>query len=177
MIVADEVVQLLTMFLTQSLLAIGGTYVVLGEMHRVVVTVGGWMTDAEFTGVFALAQVSPGPNTLFVTLIGWHMGGVPLGLAATLAFMAPAGVVAALAARVWVAWGERRWFRVLRRGLVPVTIGLMVSSALLLTAAATGAEWTTLIYTAGAIALSLTTKLPPIAILAIAGAVGLFGAF
>jgi chromate transporter len=177
MIVADEVVELLTMFLTQSLLAIGGTYVVLGEMYRVVVTNGGWMTDAEFTGVFALAQVSPGPNTLFVTLIGWHMGGVPLGLAATLAFMLPSGVLAAVAARMWVAWGERRWFRILRRGIVPLTIGLMISSSLLLTGAATGSEWTTLIYVVGGMALSLTTRLPPVAVLGMAAAVGALGLF
>lgn len=170
------VVDFLVMLATQSLLAIGGTYVVLGEIYRTVVEQGGWMTAEQFTGAFALAQVSPGPNTLFVTLIGWRLGGVPVALAATLAFMAPAGILAAVAARMWVAWGERLWFRVLRRGLVPVTIGLMLSSAALLTQAAT-TQWTTLVFVAGAAALSLTTRLPPVAILGLAAAVGAFGLF
>jgi len=175
MIVDEAARELLLLFATQSLLAIGGTYVVLGDMYRVVVDTAGWMTPAEFTGIFALAQVAPGPNTLFVTLIGWHIGGVPLGIAATVAFMGPAGVLAAIAARMWVAWGERRWFRVLRRGLVPVTIGLMVASAALLTQAAMGGDWTTIPYVIGAAALSLATRLPPVAILGIAAALGLTG--
>ncbi|TVR06220.1 MAG: chromate transporter [Salinarimonadaceae bacterium] len=171
----DEPLRQLLLFLTtQSLLAIGGLYVVLAELHRVIVSVNGWMTDEEFTALFAVAQASPGPNMLFVTLIGWKMAGVGGGIAATTAFIAPAVLLAASAARMWNAWGERRWFRLLRRAFVPLTVGLMLASAWLfiLSAAPT---WQRLVVVAVAAALSLTTRLPPIAILAAAAAAGALG--
>ncbi|MCG6122259.1 MAG: chromate transporter [Microvirga sp.] len=171
----DEPLRQLVVFLaTQSLLAIGGVYVVLAELHRVVVSVNGWLTDEEFTALFAVAQASPGPNMLFVTLIGWKIAGVGGGIAATTAFIAPAVIAAASAARMWVAWGEARWFRLLRRALVPLTVGLMLASAWLfiLSAAPT---WARLAVVAAAAGLSLTTRLPPIAILAAAACLGAMG--
>ncbi|MBW3537139.1 MAG: chromate transporter [Actinobacteria bacterium] len=60
----------------QSLLAIGGVSVILAELHRVIVVSTGWMSETEFASLFALAQAAPGPNMLFVTLIGWSMAGI-----------------------------------------------------------------------------------------------------
>lgn len=70
-------------FAVLSLLAVGGVTSVLPEVHRVVVDVHGWLTDAEFTRMFALAQANPGPNMLIVTLIGWRVAGLPGALTAT----------------------------------------------------------------------------------------------
>lgn len=170
---ADPLTQVLVNLMMQSLLAIGGIYVVLGEMHRVVVG-NGLIGEQEFTALFALAQAMPGPNMQFVTLIGWRLGGFAGGIAATLAFIGPAMILAALVARLWDRWGERRWFVLLRAGIVPLTIGLMLSSAWLLTAASAQTP-TGLAVVAGSAALSLRGRLHPLGILAVAGALGALG--
>jgi chromate transporter len=170
----DTLLRLLGHLFVQSLLAIGGIYVILAELQRVVVIENGWLTLEDFTSLFALAQASPGPNTLFISLIGWRVAGVPGGILATLVFVLPSLVMSGILARGWSRWSDRRWFTVLRRGLVPVTIGLLVSSALLLTSAAAVSP-AALLVTGGAAGLSLGTRLPPVAILGLAGVFGAFG--
>ena len=62
-------------FATMSLFAVGGANSAIPEMHRVAVDVNHWLTDKQFTDVYAIAQLSPGPNVLIVTLIGYSVGG------------------------------------------------------------------------------------------------------
>lgn len=170
----EDFLQLLGYLAGYSLMAIGGVNVILAELHRLVVATQGWMTAADFATLFALAQASPGPNTLFVSLIGWHMAGIPGGVIATVIFTMPPVVVAVYAARLWNAWGERRWFRIVQLGLAPLTIGLMVASAWLLINAA-AVSWVSYAITAAAAATALATRAPPVAILAVAALIGVFG--
>lgn len=170
---ADPILSLCLTLMGQSLLAIGGLYVVLGDIQRVVVG-NGWMGAAEFTQLFALAQAAPGPNTIFVTLLGWRLGGLGAALAATLAFMLLPLLIAATAGRLWTRWEERRWFITVRRGLVPLTIGLMIASAWLLTRAA-AEGWAGYAVVLGAAAASLRLRMHPVAILGCAALLGLLG--
>src|SRR3546814_3861006 len=64
----DPLFGLLVQLVLLSLVAIGGVNTVLPELHRLIVTEGGWMSGAEFTALYALAQSAPGPNVIFVTL-------------------------------------------------------------------------------------------------------------
>ena len=157
-----------------SFLAIGGINVVVPELHRVTVITQGWLTDAEFAMLFALAQAAPGPNMLFITLIGWKLAGIAGGIAATLALCAPPFAIAYGVARLWLVWGEQWWFRLVRRALAPLTVGLMAASALLLTnAAAVGLQ--SYLLTGISAAVLLATRLHPVVVLAAAGAVGFAG--
>ncbi len=62
-----------------SLISFGGIPVVLPAIHDLVVLAHGWVTDREFADFFALSQILPGPNFIFMmSLIGWKIGG-PLG--------------------------------------------------------------------------------------------------
>ena len=70
-------------FLLLSLLAIGGAITTAPDMHRYLVTEHGWITDGQFTTSVALAQAAPGPNLLFVAVLGWNVAG-PLGALATM---------------------------------------------------------------------------------------------
>lgn len=158
-----------------SLLAIGGITTVLPELHRIVVAHHGWLTDAEFTTFFALAQAAPGPNLIFVTLIGWKLAGITGALVATAAICGPALGFAYGMARVWLAWGKLPWFRTVQRGIVPVTVGLIAASAWLLTMAAS-VGWRSYLITAVSAAVVLTTRAHPLWILlgaALIGAAGL----
>ena len=58
-----------------SLFAVGGANSAVPEMHRVAVDVQHWMTDKQFADIFAISQLSPGPNVLIVTLIGYSVAG------------------------------------------------------------------------------------------------------
>ena len=61
-----------------STIAFGGPSAVLPETHRLFVENGHWMSDERFTALFALAQISPGLNTMYaapVRLAGGRPGG------------------------------------------------------------------------------------------------------
>ena len=68
-------------FAVLSLLAFGGANAVVPEMHRQSVSVHHWMSDADFTALYAIAQAaSPAPNVMISTLVGWkcpRTGGGP----------------------------------------------------------------------------------------------------
>lgn len=170
----DPLIDLVLHLLVLSLVAVGGINVILPDLHRVAVLGEGWMTDEEFTTLFALAQAAPGPNMLFVTLIGWKVGGIPGGLAATAAMSGPAVILAYGMARLWLAWGHQPWFTALRNGLAPLTVGLIVASAALLTIAA-ASGWQSYAVTAVAAAIVIMTRVHPIIVLACAGALGVAG--
>ena len=86
--------QLILHFMLLSLLSIGGAITTAPEMHRFMVREHGWISSADFSQSIALAQCAPGPNVLFVAVLGWQIGGVT-GAVAT---MAGVGRIAAIAA-------------------------------------------------------------------------------
>ncbi len=81
-------------FGVMSLFAVGGGNAALPEMHRVAVDVQHWLTDKQFADAFAISQLSPGPNVLIVTLIGYSVAGVTGALVATLAMCLPTAFMA-----------------------------------------------------------------------------------
>jgi chromate transporter len=65
---------LLTHFMSLSLLAVGGAITTAPDIHRYLVDDTHWLSDAQFTSSIALAQGAPGPNVMFVALMGWNVG-------------------------------------------------------------------------------------------------------
>jgi len=162
-------------FALMSLVAIGGANGALPEMHRLVVEVKGWMSDRQFADMFAIAQVTPGPNVIIVSLIGYHVAGVPGALVTTLAMCGPACLFAIFVSRVWDRFKHARWRIAIQAGLVPVSIGLLAASALIVTRAAS-TSWLSLGLTLAAAVVSYRFSLNPFWIFAIAAALGLLGA-
>jgi len=80
---ANPVWTLVWTFGLMSLFAVGGANAAIPEMHRIAVEVRHWMTDREFADIYAISQLSPGPNVLIVTLIGYSVAGLGGALAAT----------------------------------------------------------------------------------------------
>jgi chromate transporter len=167
-------VYLAVVFLQLSLLAFGGTNSVLPEMQRQVVQVHHWLTPQQFASLFALAQAAPGPNMLVVTLIGWRVAGLPGALVTTLGVAGPSSVVTFFSYRLWYRFRDAQWRRLVQRGLMPVTAGLLLASAALLIHT-TSLEWGTAAITAVASLLFLFTRLHPLLILATAAALGASG--
>ena len=166
---------LLGYFALMSLFAIGGANGAIPEMHRLAVEVKGWMTDRQFADMFAISQITPGPNVVIVALIGYHVAGVTGALVTMLAMCGPACIFAGLVASVWDRFKDAKWRIAVQAGLVPISIGLMAASALVVVRAAS-AGWILIGLTLVAGVVSYKLTLNPLWIFAIAALLGLFGA-
>lgn len=171
----SELLGLFGHFLLLSFLAFGGATVVAPDMHRYVVTDKAWMSAADFSTAFTLGQVAPGPNLLFVTLIGWKVAGFEGALATTAGMLAPSTMIALIAHHAVERWREHRLLRAFRTGLAPVTVGLTLATGWLL---AVGADTdpAKAALTAATVAIVASTKrLNPLWLIAAAGAAGALG--
>jgi len=128
--------QLAASFAALSLVAIGGANAVVPDIHRDVVGVLHWMDDATFANLFAIAQITPGPNILIVSIIGWHVAGLAGLVVATLAILVPSCLLAFGIGRVVTRYDEIRWIRSLKEALVPLAIGLILASGVVTARAA-----------------------------------------
>ena len=157
-----------------SLLAIGGANSTIPEMHRIAVEVRHWMTDAQFADMFAISQLSPGPNVLIVTLIGYHVAGIAGALVATLAMCGPSAVFAYLVSNILTRSSQAVWPAILQAALVPISIGLMCASGLVLALTA-DRTWIAAVLTIGAAIVAFMTRLNPLWLLVVGGLLGFAG--
>jgi chromate transporter len=126
-----------------SMLAVGGAIATVPEMHRYLVTQQGWLSEEAFNSSITLAQAAPGPNVLFVALMGWNFGlaeGGPwamwwavLGACVCLiSVLLPSSITTYLITR----WAHRnrelRSVRAFKAGMAPLVISLMMSTGWLM---------------------------------------------
>ena len=162
-------------FMMLAFLAIGGAPSVLPEMHRYVVELNGWMTSAQFTELYTLSQVAPGPNVMYVPLIGWQIAGWAGALVTMLSVLVPSATLTLLIAHLQARHPAATAGIAIRRGLTPITIGLIFASGWILLPAA-NQDWRGHLLTGVTIALVLRTSLNPLWLLgggALAGGLGL----
>lgn len=157
-----------------SLLAIGGANSTIPEMHRVAVEVQHWMTDAQFADMFAISQLSPGPNVLIVTLIGFHVAGVVGALIATFAMCGPSAILAYYVSNLLARSAHSPWPALLQSALVPLSIGLMCASGFILALTA-DRSWIAAAITVAAAAVAILTRINPLWMLAVGGGLGFAG--
>ncbi len=172
-------------FASLSLLAVGGAITTVADMHRYLVTDKLWLTDAQFTSSIALAQASPGPNVLFVALMGWNVGMNAGGYAYALAGVAvsmlgillPSTTLTFVAAR----WGhqnrELRAVRAFKQGMAPIVIALLIATGWVLATSLgpTVAHWHLWLVTAVTALLVWRTKLHLLWLLGAGGVLGAVG--
>lgn len=138
-------------YLLLSVMSLGGAISTSSEMHRFLVEQHHWLSQEQFSQSITLAQAAPGPNVLFVALMGWYVGmnagstgAALLGVLVTMVgIMTPSTIITYLAAR----WGHRnrdlRAVRAFKQGMAPVVIALLLSTAWILGGATGGglADW------------------------------------
>lgn len=121
-------------------MAIGGAITTAPEMHRFLVDQQHWLSDAQFNSSIAIAQAAPGPNILFVALIGWNIGsnagGIGTSLLAVLitmtGFLVPSTVLSYVAAR-WVHRNrELHVILAFKQGMAPIVISLLFATGWIL---------------------------------------------
>lgn len=161
-------------FALLSLFAIGGANAAIPEMHRVAVEVMHWMSDRQFADSFAIAQVSPGPNVIIVTLIGYHVAGLTGAAVATAAMCGPTCVLAFFVARVWDRFKDAPWRIAVQAGLVPVSLGLIGASCFVVARASDHNVYAAGITVATA-TVAYATKINPLWVFLAAGVMGLSG--
>ena len=149
------------LFLQASLLSIGGANAVIPELHRVMVEDRGWMAEADFVALFALGQAAPGPNVIAVVLFGQKLCGIAGGILAITAMCVPTSIATYWFYRVWDRFKGTPWHRAVQGGLAPVTVGLVLSTGLVLPSAGR-LEVVSLVITVGSMACMLLTKLNPL---------------
>ncbi len=144
-------------FLLLSLLSIGGAITVAPDMHRWMVVEQQMLTDPQFASAIAIAQAAPGPNVLFVPLLGFQAAGLAGAAATLVGIMLPSATLALLATR----WGHARqdWraVRAFKIGMAPITLALIAATGWLL--AAPWGDWPSLLLTAAAALLVWRTRL------------------
>ena len=168
------VVALFLHFVLMSLMSIGGVGSVLPDVQRYVVEVQHWLSAKEFADSFALGNAAPGPNVMYVALIGWQVAGFTGALAATLGMILPTSALTLAVVR-WNALGPHTTAgRALREGLAPITIGLILASGWVLVASVNH-DWRGYALTGVTVAAFMRTRLNPLWLVAAGAVAGITG--
>jgi chromate transporter len=167
----NELLALFAHFLSLSVFATGGAIALASDMHRYVVDEHAYINHTQFLNAIALAQAAPGPNVLFVTVMGWQIAGLPGALATTLGLSLPALVFPFLVSRMSRLAQFQRWLTALQRGLGPIAIGLMAATSWLLARDTPGA-WQGAAFIVATLLLLSFTRAPTVLIIATAGLAG-----
>ena len=172
-------------YLSLSLLSIGGAITTASDMHRFLVDEQHWLLDEQFNASIAIAQAAPGPNVLFIALMGWNVGlnagGMLTGLLgvfiAMLGILIPSTTLTYLAAQ----WGhhnrELRAVRAFKQGMAPIVVALLIATGLIL-AQANGSDvknWPLWLLTALTALVVWRTKTHLLWLLAAGALMGWFG--
>ncbi|MGH8808460.1 MAG: chromate transporter [Noviherbaspirillum sp.] len=174
--------QLFVQYLWLSLLSVGGAISTAPEMHRYLVEEHRWLTDPQFNASIAIAQAAPGPNVLFVALMGWHVGintgSMTMGLFGVLVTMFGILLPSCTLAYVTARWAHRnrslRAVRAFKQGMAPIVVALMISTGWILASAHRdfNADWRLWLLTLASTLVIWRTRLH---LLWLLGAGGLFG--
>ncbi|KAJ8133785.1 hypothetical protein OY671_013001, partial [Metschnikowia pulcherrima] len=114
-------IALAIIFSQSSVSAFGGGNTISPEMQRQVVEVHGWMTAADFSASFASGQAAPGPNSMVVTSVGWHVAGWAGMSVTTSAKFGPSSIITIIASGSWERFKDRPWRGVIQAGIFPMT--------------------------------------------------------
>ena len=131
-------------FISLSLLAVGGAMTTAPDIYRTLVDEKQWLTPAQFSASIALGQAAPGPNVLFIALIGWTVGlnaggGLAAGwpavwLALWGVLVVMVGIILPSSTLTFVAtqWAQRnrelRAIRAFKAGMAPIVIALLLAT-------------------------------------------------
>jgi chromate transporter len=172
-------------YLSLSLLAVGGAITTAPDMHRYLVDQQHWMTDTQFNASITLAQAAPGPNVLFIALMGWQVGvnagsfpSALLGVCITMVgIMLPSATLTYVASR----WGHQnrdlRAVRAFKQGMAPVVVGLILATGWLMSSAHGhfATDWPLWLTTAMTAVIVWKTRIHLLWLLTAGGLLGWFG--
>jgi len=172
-------------FASISIASVGGPLVLLPEVHHFLVEQQNWLTDAQFRASIVIAQASPGPNVMFVALMGWNIGlnAGGFGWAAFSAIICMVGILMPSSLLIFVTarWVQKhqnlRAVRAFKLGLSPVVISMMIAAGWLLATANTSMkhDWPLWVVAAVTAVIVYRTKVHMLYLLAMGAVLGASG--
>ena len=176
-------------YLTLSLLSVGGAISTSPDMYRYLVEQRQWITAAQFNASIAIAQAAPGPNVLFIALLGWNVGlnagGVLPGLFGIFTTMLGILIPSTTLTYVTAQWGQRnrelRAVRAFKQGMAPIVVALLLATASILAGAnvtpndSAWQHWPVWLLAATTAMVVWRTKIHLLWLLAVGAALGWYG--
>ena len=125
--------QLFYSYLKLGFFGFGGGYAMLSLIQNEVVVQNAWMSNAEFTDIVAVSQMTPGPIAInSATYVGYTVAGFWGAVVATISVCLPALTLMILITRFFLSLRRNRYVKGIIAGMRPVVIGMIGSAALLL---------------------------------------------
>ena len=120
-------------FLQIGLLSFGGGYAAMPLVEKQVIDVRHWMTQAEFTDIITIDELTPGPIAInAATFVGTKMAGVGGALAATFGCILPSCIIALLMAKLYYKYRSLPIITGALSGLRAMVVALIATTALTL---------------------------------------------
>ena len=126
--------QLILVYLKIGTFSFGGGYAMLSLIQHEIVEKHAWLTTQQFTAIVAISQRTPGPIGInSATYIGYSVTGSVWGsVAATVAVCLPSFILVLLISYFFVKCKDNKYIRAAMSGLLPMSVALIASAALLL---------------------------------------------
>ena len=125
--------QLLYSYLKIGFFGFGGGYAMLSLIQNEVVVQNQWMTNAQFTDIVAISQMTPGPIAInSATYVGYTVAGFWGSVVATTAVCLPALTLMILITRFFLQLRDNRYVKGAIAGMKPIVVGMIGAAALLL---------------------------------------------
>jgi chromate transporter len=166
-------IELALQLLVLSVMQVGGALAIAPDLHRLMVERMALVTDAQFAASIAIAQASPGPNTLYVAIAGYQAAGLAGALLAQAAVLGPCSALALAVARWGRAKQDWRGLLAFKAGMAPISIALLCAASWIIVSDAPG--WRHVLLAAAAALLVWRTRIHILWMIAggaLAGALG-----
>ena len=125
--------QLFLSYLKIGFFGFGGGYAMLSLIQNEIVVQNQWLTNAEFTDIVAISQMTPGPIAInSATYIGYSIAGFWGSVVATIAVCLPALTLMILITKFFLMLQGNRYVKAAMSGMRIIIISMIGSAALLL---------------------------------------------
>ena len=174
-------IEVIWQFLSLSLFSLGGGNTLLSTYHYISVEKYCWLTDVQFSDLYAFSEAAPGPSSMLVGLLG--MGAAqnegPIwqiisAYAAEISILLPSTLLMVGACLSWNRIKDSPFRVAFEKGLGPITLGILFSVGLKILQTA-DTDFQGLIVSIIVCFLMLKTKISPLWFMAAAGIMGGLG--
>ena len=161
-------------FLKIGLFNFGGGYPMISFIQNEVVFKHTWLSNAEFTDIVAISQMTPGPVGInMATYTGYSATGSVWGaVVSTIAVCLPSFLIMILLASYFLKYQHARPVQAVFKGLRPAIVGLIAAAALVLCNSETFIDGKSVLLFALAFILTARYKLHPVKLILAAGLCG-----
>jgi chromate transporter len=165
--------QLVPQLALLSVLQIGGAIAIAPDLHRLVVEQLGLLAAPQFAASLAIAQASPGPNVLYVAVIGYQAAGLAGAVGMLACILLPSSLLAVAVGRWGHARRDARALLAFKAGMAPISIALLLTTSWIVVAQAPG--WRPVALAVAAALLVWRTRVHILWLIAAGGAAGALG--